>query len=47
MDLLHDFEEGVLADPFYYLVGLFGVRCEDAHIVRVFFGPAFLSLLHD
>ena len=47
VDLLHDFEEGVLADASHYFVGLFGVGCEDAHVVRMLFGHSFLALLHD
>lgn len=46
VDLFHDFEEGVLADASHDLVGLFGVGCEDAHVVRVLFGTALLALLH-
>lgn len=46
IDLLHDFEEGVLADSSHYLVGLFGVECENTHIVWVLFGGASLALLH-
>ena len=47
VDLFHDFEEGVLADASHDLVGLFGVGCEDAYVVRVLFGTALLALLHD
>ena len=46
MDLLQDFEEGVLADSSHYLVGLLGVGCENAHVVRVLFGSPSLPLLH-
>lgn len=47
VDLFHDLEEGVLADASHDLVGLFSVGCEDAHVVWVLFGTAFLALLHD
>ena len=46
MDLLHDFEEGVLADSSHYLVGLLGVGCENAHVAWVLFGSPSLPLLH-
>lgn len=45
-DLLHDFEEGVLAYSSHYLVGLFGVGCENAHVIWMLFSNASLALLH-